>query len=163
MSSNLIKVVALDIYGTVLAFDDVDDSFPPRKGLADFFDNCERRGIKVVTSSDGGTGNVKNDLSIAFRLAIERILDPQERKKMRERLNLDRFDDFFQMDPGEKDFSVIIGRYDIIPNQLLVVGDNFNKDICGALRLRARAIHCPMYGVDQGGDWDFGMIDLDSD
>ena len=162
MSLSSIKIVTLDIYGTVLAFDDVDDSFPPRKGLADFFDNCEERGIKVVTSSDGGTGNVKNDLSIAFRLVIERILDPEERKKMRERLNLARFDEFFQLDQGEKDFSEIIGYYDIIPSQLLVVGDNLSKDICGALRLRAKAIHCPIYGVDQGAEWDFGMIDLDN-
>lgn len=161
MSISPIKVVALDVYGTILAFDDVDDSFPPRKGLADFFDNCEERGIRVVTSSDGGTGNVKNDLSISFKVAIERIADPDERKKMKERLSLERFDGFFQLDQGIKDFSVIIGEFDIIPSQLLVIGDSFNADIYGALRLGARSIHCPVYGIDQGGDWDFGMINLD--
>ncbi|OGZ77313.1 MAG: hypothetical protein A2280_01275 [Candidatus Staskawiczbacteria bacterium RIFOXYA12_FULL_37_10] len=162
MSISIIKVVALDVYGTILAFDDVDDSFPPRRGIEDFFDNCEERGIKVVTSSDGGTGNVKNDLSISFKVAIERIADPEERRKMKERLSLKRFDDFFQLDQGTKDFSEIIGHYDIIPSQLLVIGDNLNKDIYGAFRVGARAILCPIYGIDQGGDWDFGMIDLDN-
>ena len=145
-----IKVVALDVYGTVLAFDDGDYSFPPRKGLEVFLDNCEKRGIKVVTSSDAFTGNVRNDLLVAFKLVPEK------------KLTLDRFDGFFQLDQGIKDFSIIIGQYDIVPKELLVVGDNPNKDIYGALRLRANAIHCPVYGVDEGGEWDFGKIDLDS-
>jgi|GEM_PF-1742633 len=162
MSACPIEVVALDIYGTVLAFDDHDYSCPPRKGLADFLDNCDRRRIKVVTSSDGFTPNVKNDLLIAFKLVTKRIIDPEEQEKMRKRLCLERFDGFFQMDQGSKDFSVIIGHYDIAPGQLLVIGDNFYKDICGAAKLGAMTIQCPMYGIDQGREWDFAMVDLDN-
>lgn len=158
MNSSPIRVAALDVYGTLLAFDDDDYSCPPRNRLGKFFDDCEAREIKVVTSSDGMTGNVKNDLVIAFRIANDRkiTIDGPER------LGIDRFDNFFQLDQGIKDFSVIIGHYDILPRELLVIGDNFNKDIWGALRLGAYAIHCPMYGVDQGKEWDFGKIDLDN-
>lgn len=146
---NPIRVVALDVYGTILAFNDYEYSCPSRKGLGDFFDNCEKRGIKVVTSSDVPTGNVKNDLKIAFKLARD------------ERLSLDKFDDFFQLDQGVKDFSVIIEHYNIIYGELLVVGDNYHKDIIGALRLGAKAIHCPVYGTNEGEEWDFGKINLD--
>ena len=150
MNSTAIKVVALDVYGTVLAFDDNDYSCPPRKGLLAFLQDCRRRGIKVVTSSDGFTGNVKNDLTMAFKLNSGKGL------------SLDYFDEFFQLNQGVKDFSVIIGYYDIVPQELLVIGDNFNKDIIGALKLGTRAIHCPVLGVGQGQDWDFSKIDLDA-
>jgi len=149
MTSTHIKVVALDVYGTILAFDDNDCCFPPRRGLEVFFDNCEKRGIKVVTSSDSFTGNVRNELSIAFKMVPER------------KLTLDRFDGFFQLDQGIKDFSVIIGHYDIVPEELLVIGDNPNKDIHGALILGASAILCPAYCIDGEREWDFGKIDLD--
>ena len=145
-----IKVVSLDIYGTVLAFDDHDYSCPPRDGLEILLDKCDEQGIKVVTSSDAFTGNVKNDLEIAFKLVPER------------RLSLARFDGFFQLDQGIKDFSVIIGYYDILPSELLVIGDNFNKDVFGALRLGARAVHCPAFSVDEGRHWNLGDIDLNS-
>lgn len=149
MGLTIIKVVALDVYGTMLAFDDYDYSFPPRKGLEVLLDNCDRRGIKVVTSSDAFTGNVRNDLSIAFKLVPER------------KLSLDRFDGFFQLDQGIKDFSVVIGHYNIVPAELLVIGDNPNKDIYGALRLGANAVLCPAYCVDGEREWDFGKINLD--
>ena len=155
-----LKVVALDIYGTVLAFDDCDYSCPPRLGFADFLDACEARKIKVVTSSDGYIPNVKNDLEIAFKMVIERLLTPEERLAMKKRLNLNRFDGFFQLDQGIKDFSIIISHYNIISSELLVIGDNPNKDICGALKVKANARLCPIYGINQGRDWDFSKMNL---
>lgn len=158
-----IKVVALDVYGTILACDDCDYSCAPRAGLADFLDKCRDRGIIVVTCSDCFSANVRNDLEMAFKLVIERLLTPQERQEMRSRLCLGRFAEFFQLDQAlTKDFSVIIGRYDIRPEELLVVGDNYDKDIVGALVVGANAIHCPVYGINKGAEWDFGKIDLDS-
>ena len=156
----MIKIVALDVYGTILAFDDYDSSFPPRKGLEEFFDECDKREIRVVTSSDALTGNVRNDLSIAFRRARELKVGHADPSKTG--LVLERFYGFFQLDQGVKDFSVIIGHYDIVPRELLVVGDNLQKDIHGALMLGANAVHCPVYGVDQGREWDFGKIDFDA-
>jgi len=153
-----IKVLALDIYATVLAFNDHDYSCPPRDGLELLFDRCDERGIKVVTSSDGMTGNVKNDLAIAFRLVANRRIGNQPKS----RLCIERFDNFFQLNQGLKDFSIIIGHYNIIPSELLVIGDNPNKDIYAALRLGANAIRCPMYGVDEGREWSFAGINLDA-
>lgn len=161
MKTSNIRVVVLDVYGTILAFDDPDYSCPSRKGLEDFLDACQARGIRVVTSSDAFVGNVKNDLERTFRLVIERMVTPKEKQAMRRRLSLARFDGFFQLDQGIKDFSIIIGHYDIIPSELLVIGDNPSKDIYGALRLGAKAIRCPVYGVKEGWDFDFGKIDLD--
>ena len=157
-----IRVVALDVYGTILAFDDYDYSYRSREGLEDFFDDCEERGIKVVTSSDAFTGSVKNDLSIAFKFVLQAMLDIEAISRMQRRLNINRFDGFFQLDQGVKDFSVIIGHYGITSEELLVVGDNFEKDICGALKVGARKIHCPVYGINQGKEWDFRKIDLDN-
>lgn len=155
----MIKVVALDVYGTILAFDDPDYSFPSRTGLEEFFDECDKRGIRVVTSSDGLTGNVKNDLANAFRRAngLKTVVC-----RLAKGLTIERFDGFFQMDQGVKDFSVIIGHYGIAPRELLVVGDSLEKDIIGAMHSGAYAVRCPVYGVDQGKGWSFGEIDLDS-
>ncbi len=155
-----IKVVALDIYGTVLAFDDREFLFPPRKGIEDFLDYCQDREIKVVTSSDGDTDDVKRNLSMSFNVKIEAIKEPEKRAEMEKRLNIRRFDAFFKLDQGKKDFSIILGHYDIIPSNLLVIGDNPFKDVYSALTFGANAILCPMYGVSQGEDWDFGNIRL---
>ena len=156
----MIKVVALDIYGTVLAFDDHDCSLPPRKGFEKFLDECDERGIKVVTSSDAFIGNVQLDLTIAFKCA--KNLKTKQSDALRIGLSLKRFDNFFQLDQEVKDFSIIIGHYDILPSELLVIGDNPNKDIHGALILGANAVFCPAYGVEQGRHWDFSQINLDS-
>lgn len=161
MSSCFIKVVALDVYGTILAYDDYDCSFPPRKGLEDFLDQCDEKKVKVVTSSDSFIQNVKNDLIIAFKLAAEKIADGELSSRMKKRLNIGRFDDFFQLDQGVKDFSVIIGHYGINPRELLVVGDNIDRDVQGAIVSGANVIYCPPYGVNEGGKWDFTKIELD--
>lgn len=149
MSLSHIKILALDVYGTILATDDFDYAFPPRYGLENLLHRCEEKGIKVVTSSDAFTGNVKNDLEIAFKLVPERGL------------SLNRFDRFFQLNQGEKDFSAICAHYGIAPRELLVIGDRFDKDISGALRIGANVIHCPAFGINAGSEWNFGNVNLD--
>lgn len=149
MSLSHIKVVALDVYGTILAVDDFDYAFPPREELENFLRICEERQIKVVTSSDAFTGNVKNDLEIAFKLVPKKGL------------SLGRFDGFFQMNAGEKDFSEICAHYGIAPKELLVIGDRFDKDISGALKIEANVIHCPAFGINAGSEWNFGNVNLD--
>ncbi len=156
-----IKVVALDIYGTVLAFDDNNCTFPPRKGLECFLDYCQKKGIKVVTSSDADVEKVKRDLNLAFAVAIEADSNQKKKAELKRIFNLTSFDGFFKLDQGMKDFSLIVGYYDILPSELLAVGDNYNKDILSALRIGANAIYCPMYGISQGGEWDFGKIKLE--
>ena len=77
------------------------------------------------------------------------------------RLRMARFNGCFQLDQGVKDFSEIIGQYSIFPEELLVIGDDYERDIRGALKIGAKYIHCPVYKIGQGKEWNFGMIDLD--
>lgn len=143
-----IKVVALDIFGTVLATDDSDNYAKPRKGLATFFDKCDSRRIRVVTASDGHNDLVKALLKDCFK------------KHPLERMSLDRFDSFFQLVQTPKDFSIIIGHYDLIPNELLVIGDNPKKDIEGAARLGCLSCQVPEYRLEHRDDFDFGKIEF---
>lgn len=147
---NHFKVVALDVYGTILASDDGEYRCPPRDGLEDFLDKCDMLGIRVVTSSDAMVGTVKNDLMRAFRLAHQIC--------SKSKLGLSRFDGFFQLSETPKDFSIIIEHYGINSYQLLVVGDDFGKDICGAMTSGAIGIQCPTYRVAGDGGWNFEKI-----
>lgn len=138
-----IKVVALDIYGTVLASDDHDNSCPPRKGLEAFFNMCDERGIKIASASDVTIEVVKAEL--------------QECK-----VDINRFDSFHLLNQlPVKDFSVIIGHYDILPSNLLVIGDSY-KDIEGARRIGAPYLQIPEYTVKSDDDFNFGRINLES-
>ena len=101
-----IKVVALDIYGTVLSSTDYDNELPPRKGLEAFLDKCDVKGIKVVTASDSDFTNLKIDLKESG-------------------IDIERFDDFFCLNQFPyKDFSLIVDSYKIQPQELFVIGDD---------------------------------------
>ena len=146
----MIKIAALDVYGTMLCSDDGDWSFPPRRGLEEFLYECRKRKIIVATSSDEDTDAVKIDLGIAFGLVPERGLD------------IEGFDGFFRLEHPPncgKDYSLIIGHYDIVPSELLVVDDRA-EHIFSALRLGCCAIHCPEYKTKSGREWDFSMIKI---
>ena len=121
-----IKVIALDIYGTVLCSDDADGEMPPRKGLKAFFDKCEEKDIKVVSASDAGINDVKYDLKSAG-------------------VAIDRFDKFFKLDHYPvKDFMIITRDYGITPRNILIIGDSY-KDIGGATKVGAYYVHVPEY------------------
>ena len=141
-----IKVVALDIYGTVLATDDRVNKAKPRKGLADFFDKCGYKGIIITSTSDAHIPTVKSELSYCFKRHPE------------ERMCIERFDNFFKLDQWPKDFSIVIGHYNITPRQLLVIGDNPRKDIEGAAKLGCLSILVPEYSLGYGDDFDFSRI-----
>lgn|SRR3989344_4990379 len=133
-----IKVVALDIYRTVLCGDDHDDELPARRGLEEFFDICDKRKIKVVSTSDADIKNVKIDLKQAG-------------------VNLDRFDNFYRLDQLYwKDFMFVVRDYGITPRNLLVIGDSY-KDIEGAIRIGAFYLKVPEY-MEAWDDFDFSKI-----
>ncbi len=147
----MIRLVALDVYGTMIASDDGDWSFPPRQGLEGFLDECGKRNVIVVTSSDGETQAVKRDLSISFGLVSERGLC------------IEKFGEFFRLEhpPNSgKDYSVIIGNYDIIPRELLIVDDK-SEHVHAALRLGCLAVQCPEYRTNGEREWDFSKIRLE--
>jgi FMN phosphatase YigB (HAD superfamily) len=121
-----IRVIALDIYGTVLATDDPDNELPPRRGIEEFFDERERRKIKVVSTSDADITTLKINL--------------RESK-----VDVTRFDRFYCLNQLPcKDYSAIVRDYNITPKQLLVVGDS-DKDINGAKACGAKQVRVPEY------------------
>ncbi len=142
-----IKVVALDIYGTVLASDDHDNALPPRKGLDTFFDMCDEKGIKIASASDTTIEVVKAELQ-----------EVGEKHKIR--TGPDRFDSFHLLNQlPVKDFSIIIGHYDILPNNLLVIGDSY-KDIEGARKIGAPYLWVPEYTIKSNDDFDFSKLSM---
>lgn len=144
----MIKVIAFDVYGTILALDDYHNDHPPRRGLEILLDKCEERGIIPVTASDEGNYFVQADLGGNFGKFPERGL------------KVKRFSDFFCLDqPLGKDYSLIIGHYDIASRELLVIDDLWSN-ISRALRLGCLAVHCPEYRVDED-EWGFENINLE--
>lgn len=133
------KVIAVDIYGTVLCSDDPENSMPPRRGFKAFAENYRSLGVKIITCSD-------NDLVLTQ-------IDLEE-----SRLSLSLFDHFFQMARGvPKSFEVILQYYKISPEQLLVIGDSFERDINLARSIGCQAILVPEYGSTPS-NWDFSNI-----
>jgi FMN phosphatase YigB (HAD superfamily) len=137
----MIKAIAFDIYGTILAINDPDNELPPRRGINDFLIKCSKLEIKNSTSSDAIIENQKIDL---------------EETKVR----LDLFNYFFQLDElPRKNFGKIIRHYKILPRELLVIGDDYNKDIMGAVEHGAKYLHVPQY-YDRLDEFDFMKIKL---
>ena len=141
----VIKVVAFDVYGTILAYNKIsrDLNHPPRKGLELFLDECERRRISAVTCSDVKIPMVKQDLSIVFLKFPER------------RLSIERFSNFFCLNQiWGKDYSLITEWYDIEPSELMVFDDVF-ENIEYAKRLGCYGILCPQYDSEIEDEFDF--------
>ena len=139
-----IRVVCLDIYGTILATDDHDNSFPPRKGLKSLFDRCDSMNIRVVSTSDAYVPNVQADICDCFQKHDEL------------QLNIKRFFDFYQLDElPVKDFSKVAKSFGISNHEILVIGDH-NKDINGAKKHECFAIRCPEYTIE--GEREFDLL-----
>ena len=56
------KVIAFDVYGTLLYHADPENCLPPRRGFLDFAKECTEKGIILVTSSDNEKPLTKIDL-----------------------------------------------------------------------------------------------------
>ena len=124
------KVIALDIYGTCLP---TKGGNTPRKGLEKFLGTCKDKGLILCTSSDGKTANVKEDLSDAG-------------------VDLGYFDNYFEMprQKGDftkqpKNFKPILDHYELLPEELTVIGDRQERDITPAIKLGCNAILVPEY------------------
>ncbi|PIN90262.1 hypothetical protein COU57_04090 [Candidatus Pacearchaeota archaeon CG10_big_fil_rev_8_21_14_0_10_32_14] len=147
------KVVALDVYGTLIASDDYDNELPPRDGLAEFFKKCSSHGINVVTSSDVNIETMKRELGEAFS---------------KRNLELSLFDNFFRIttfnqvnpeNPLPKDYLPILMHYKIQPPELLVVGDNPYLDFTKAKEIGSQTLQVPKYIIKEDG-FDFSSIEL---
>ncbi len=127
-----IKVISWDVYGTLIAThydkstDCGDIPLKLRPSALEILTEIKSRQIIQCTCSDGHLENLKNNLREAG-------------------INwTDFFDDLYKMEPfQQKDFSYIIENYNIRPENLLVVGDNYDIDISLAKRQGCKTLHVP--------------------
>ncbi|MFA5019566.1 MAG: hypothetical protein WC533_00525 [Candidatus Pacearchaeota archaeon] len=94
------RVCALDIYGTVLDSEDVDNAMPVRDGFQVFVRNCQKSKILLVSISDQPEINVKLDLDKPFRKA---------------KLSIDIFNRYYQLTTIPKDVRQILQDYRLTP------------------------------------------------
>ncbi len=138
----MIRCIAMDIYGTVLATEDPEDDCPPRKGFFDFMERCNSLDVKVISASDGDLDNLRLDLGeVGVDIKI--------------------FDDVIRLIENPKDFSRILVKYGILPSELLVIGDNPIKDMGGAKKIGCAYFQVPQYeSYNVGCEFDMGNIEL---
>jgi len=136
------KVVALDIYGTMLP---TKGRQVKRKGLDALLQKCKNKGLILCTCSDAEI----NEMLIDFEEAD---------------LNRKYFDRFFKMKKGiwnePKNFSPILKHYNLIPWELTIIGDRKERDIKPALYLGCKAILVPEYKFAKENDFDLNEINL---
>ncbi|MFA7707888.1 MAG: HAD family hydrolase [Candidatus Pacearchaeota archaeon] len=107
-----IKLVAWDVYETIIAPHLDDDIIRLRQGSLELLTQIKSKNILQCTCSDGDLTNLKNNLK-------EAGINWQ-----------DYFIDLYKMSYGErKDFSYIVEANKIKFNELLVIGDDYNLDI----------------------------------
>ncbi len=143
-----VKIVALDIYGTILASNDYENNFQVRNGLKQFFQHCENKDARVVSASD----------SLLARSDISELI---KNRPWEDLGYLQKgFYDHYCLQSNPKEFRLIIRNENIKPSELLVIGDNYQKDIKGAKSINAKYIHVPEYKTTSKDPFDFSKIDL---
>lgn len=112
------KVIAFDVYGTILCADDSENAMPVRQGFANFVWRAKKSAIRVVTSSDANLDLLKLDL-----LATSKNRAPY---------GLDIFDGFFRLEMRPKNYTEILRYFSIKPDELMIIGDQPENDFAGA-------------------------------
>lgn len=135
------KIIALDIYGTVLATDDPENRLPLREGTLDFLERCKELGIKVISSSDADICGVMTDLG-EKGIDLEKLIHR-----------------FIQFRETPKEFGVLLAEYKITPEGLFVIGDSLAKDIAGARAIGANYYYVPEY-YDAKGSFNINTIKI---
>lgn len=133
------KIVAFDIYGTVLSANDAENILPPRTGFITFCRTCLANELRLVTSSDSDLWLLKSDLKESGVI-------------------LGLFSEFCKMEKGQpKDFTSILSLFEIEPPELHVFGDRLDFDIEPAIKLGCKATLVPVY---ESGMDDFNFMSL---
>jgi FMN phosphatase YigB (HAD superfamily) len=140
-----IDVVALDVFGTILASNDYKSETSARKGTEIFLKRCEKKLVKVCTCSDAETRDLETQLPQAG-------------------ISLDYFDEFFEMPKGgNKNILWILSHYRINPSKLLVIGDRKEIDALPALNLGCQVLLVPEYKIPYLLDhFDFARVRINS-
>jgi len=121
-----IRVIALDIYGTVLCSDDPENAMPSRTGFAEFIWRAKNLGLKIVTASDADLTNLKLDLEATFRGRVN--------------FGLEIFNGFYYLPMAPKGYGDILADFDISAEELLIIGNNYDKDLAGAPPFSSRVL-----------------------
>ncbi|MFA6023305.1 MAG: HAD hydrolase-like protein [Candidatus Pacearchaeota archaeon] len=138
------KVVAVDVYGTLIDAAQFEKERKIRRGFEKFFDKCNNNNIPIVTASDSDLEDVISDLESALKKSeFFNELFPEALKKST--LAYEVFDNFYRLVGAPKNFAYIISDYLIKPEELFVIGDTFEKDIIGAHDLGCSTLLVPEY------------------
>jgi hypothetical protein len=138
------RVIACDIYGTVLCEDDPENAMPPRCGFVDFVRRVKEYGIILASTSDADNTNLLLDLSATFR--------------GRAPFGPEIFDRFYRLSMKPKDYSDLLVDFAISPEELLVIGNSYYKDLSGA-PASSIIVLVPTY-CQVADDFDFSDLDL---
>jgi len=143
-------LVALDVYGTFLDSEDFENACPPRKGFEEFVEKCKSLNLKLITSSDSDVSNLMTNIEETFK-----------NSRYTPKPTLDIFESFYRLSGTPKDFSGIIEHYNLTPEQLFVIGDNYEKDIAGAEALGCSILHVPEYNHTKADNPLFNFKDIE--
>jgi FMN phosphatase YigB (HAD superfamily) len=127
-----IKVIAFDVYGTILCSDDHENILPPRSGFTEFILHAKNLRIKTVTSSDSDLTNMQLDLAATLNGVAP--------------FGLEIFDGFFRLSMYPKVYQQILRFFGIKDEELLVIGNDYAKDLSQA-PLQAHKILVPSYKI----------------
>ena len=139
------KVIAFDIYGTILP---TESKQVKRKGLDLLLERCKEENLVLCTCSDANTEDILEDFKKAG-------LDPRY------------FDKYFKMErKGKKfyempkDFTSILKYYNLRPRGLLVIGDRIKRDIKPAQDLGCKTILVPEYKIAIYNNFDLNNLNI---
>ncbi|MFA5124320.1 MAG: HAD family hydrolase [Patescibacteria group bacterium] len=127
-----IKVIAFDVYGTILCSDDYENALPPRPGFIEFISHAKNLKIKTVTSSDSDLTNMQLDLAATLNGTAP--------------FGLEIFDGFFRLSMYPKIYQQILRFFGIKDEELLVIGNDYDKDLSQA-PLQAHKVLVPSYKI----------------
>lgn len=135
----------MDIYGTILSSSDYENAMPFRNGFEEFVKRCHDAEIDIVTASDSEINMLRIDLQEACRKSG--VLD----------MNI--FDSFYYLNTYPKQFSQLIEDYGIKPEELFVIGDNYESDLREAEEVGCQVLIVPKYDL-VGDRFDFSSIQI---
>ena len=138
-----IRVIAFDIYGTVLCEDDPENAMPPRLGFVDFVRLAKEQRIKLTSTSDADITNLLLDLSATFG--------------GRAPFGPEIFDRFYRLAMKPKDYSELLVDFAIRPDELMVIGNSEDKDLLGA-PVSSHRVLVPTYCCAEEGEFDLRQV-----
>ncbi len=132
------KVVALDIYGTILPSEipENPEDWRLRRGTLRLLDICKTRGLILCTHSDS-----------TFRKLYEDLIEAKVAEYF-DQIGL----------TNSKDPEELLNYYRIAPEELFVIGDNRVVDILPAHRLGCRTKLVPKYQNVRTGNTSISRI-----